>query len=502
MKLIKKPIFLIVIVTMLVTTMLSGLTIAENEMTDGKDNEHTVLVELKAATNCPYCPYQENAIPNLDGEYEYVTLAFQTYYGVGWNDASENRESELDQGDGFPTSYYDGGYDKVVGGGSGIQTPMQNALDSAAGRTVADVDLNLNVIWKGNAEIDIGFEVTNTGSSTYDGHLRIYIVEIESRYNNYYGQPMENALLSLPSDEDFSVNPSSTWTTSFTWDGNTHGYGDITSDNILVIAAVFDQSTDYVDDTISSTPAPNVEPTASFSYNPIGAEEGEMITFTDDSIDSDGSIVGWNWDFGDGNTSTLQNPTHYYQESGYYTISLTVEDNVGATDDYSSMIVITEPGETLIASQSQFSRGFPIRHAIDGDWAGAQSFNATATTLTKTDLYLRKFGTPEFNLTVELREDDPEGTLLTTMIFTPDQIPSTWEWFEIDFNDTTVVPGNDYFLVCPPAPSGVTTSFGYEWGYAFGNQYDDGSFWFTRDGGGLWRDLPTMYEFTFTVYGA
>jgi len=75
------------------------------------------------------------------------------------------------------------------------------------------------------------------------------------------------------------------------------------------------------------------------------------------------------------------------------------------------------------------------------------------------------------------------------------------EWFPLDFTDTPITPGTDYFIVCPPAPSGVTTSFGYEWGYAFGNQYDDGSFWFTRDGGGLWRDLPTMYEFVFKTYG-
>jgi len=47
----------------------------------------------------------------------------------------------------------------------------------------------------------------------------------------------------------------------------------------------------------------------------------------------------------------------------------------------------------------------------------------------------------------------------------------------------------------------VTSSFGYEWGYAFGDQYPDGAFWFTRDGGVLWRDLPTTYEFAFKTYG-
>jgi len=36
---------------------------------------------------------------------------------------------------------------------------------------------------------------------------------------------------------------------------------------------------------------------------------------------------------------------------------------------------------------------------------------------------------------------------------------------------------------------------------AIGDQYAEGAFWFTRDGGALWRDLPTMYEFAFRTYG-
>jgi len=155
----------------------------------------------------------------------------------------------------------------------------------------------------------------------------------------------------------------------------------------------------------------------------------------------------------------------------------------------------------LEINQSIFDRGFPIRHAVDGDWAGAQNFTPEYDNFAYAKMYLRKFGTPEFNFTVELREDSVTGTLLDTLIFLPEEISSSWTWFELDFTDTTIVPGVDYFIVCPPAPSGVTSSFGYEWGYAFGNQYDDGSFWFTRDGGGLWRDLPTMYEFAFKTYG-
>jgi hypothetical protein len=81
------------------------------------------------------------------------------------------------------------------------------------------------------------------------------------------------------------------------------------------------------------------------------------------------------------------------------------------------------------------------------------------------------------------------------------EVQSLWSWFSIDFNDTRVNETDDLFIVIPPAPMGTTSSFGYEGDYAFGNQYDEGSFWFTRDSGNLWRDLPIMYEFSFETYG-
>jgi hypothetical protein len=161
-------------------------------------------------------------------------------------------------------------------------------------------------------------------------------------------------------------------------------------------------------------------------------------------------------------------------------------------------VVINETGTDV--SQSIFNRGFPIRHTLDGDWGGAQNFTPTIDYVSQVELYVKKMGTPEFDLTVELRENGPQGTLLDTVVIPKDNILETYTWLAITFVNTTVGAGSDIFVVCPPAPSGVTTSFGYEWGYAFGDRYDGGSFWFTRDGGGWWRDLPTMYEFCFKTY--
>jgi hypothetical protein len=163
--------------------------------------------------------------------------------------------------------------------------------------------------------------------------------------------------------------------------------------------------------------------------------------------------------------------------------------------------VVSSSTEVMDVNQPSYERGFPIRHAADGDWAGAQDFTPTLGMISSVDLQLRKFGTPDFDLTVELRTGSPDGELLDTVVFTAEEVPSSWGWFNVDFADCPVSLDVDYFVVIPPAPLGVTTSFGYEWAYEIGDVYDGGSFWFTRDGGGLWRDLPDTYEFSFRTYG-
>lgn len=53
----------------------------------------------------------------------------------------------------------------------------------------------------------------------------------------------------------------------------------------------------------------------------------ETVSFIDNST---GSPTSWFWDFGDGATSTAQNPTHIYNESGGYIITLTVKNEMGS----------------------------------------------------------------------------------------------------------------------------------------------------------------------------
>jgi len=87
--------------------------------------------------------------------------------------------------------------------------------------------------------------------------------------------------------------------------------------------------------------ASNVPPLADFSWSPLNPTTADTIQFTDLSSDADGSIVSWSWEFGDGSTSTLQNPTHQYADDGTYNVTLTVTDDDGATDTITKQIVVS-----------------------------------------------------------------------------------------------------------------------------------------------------------------
>jgi len=270
----------------------------------------------------------------------------------------------------------------------------------------------------------------------------------------------------------------------------------------IIVGSTCDNSVQIEDIWLIKIMSENNGPIADFTWDPQYPIVNEMVTFIDLSTDDEYNIINWTWDFGDENISYESNPTHSYFYPSYYYVCLNITNENGSSDEICKGVIVEADLGELEINQSIQDRGFPIRHALDGDWAGAQDWLPIATsTITKCEIFLRKFGTPEFNLTVELRTDGPEGPLLDTLVFQVADVSTTWNWFELDFADIPVSPETQYFIVCPPAPSGVATSFGYEWGYAFGNQYDDGSFWFTRDGGNLWRDLPTMYEMTFRTYG-
>ena len=92
-------------------------------------------------------------------------------------------------------------------------------------------------------------------------------------------------------------------------------------------------------------------PTAAFTASPTSAATGTNISFTDSST---GTPTTWAWTFGDGATSSSQNPQHPYSAAGPYTVSLTVTNANGSnTLTRTNYITISTPAPAADFSASK-----------------------------------------------------------------------------------------------------------------------------------------------------
>lgn len=88
----------------------------------------------------------------------------------------------------------------------------------------------------------------------------------------------------------------------------------------------------------------NLPPNASFQYTPTNPRTNSDVEFTDKSTDPENiTLSSWKWNFGDGYTSDVQNPSHKFASEGDYNVKLTVWDDENATDTFSMVVSVTEP---------------------------------------------------------------------------------------------------------------------------------------------------------------
>jgi len=94
----------------------------------------------------------------------------------------------------------------------------------------------------------------------------------------------------------------------------------------------------------SLTLAVNKAPSAIFSCDPSEPSVGEVVTFNaSSSKDEDGSISGWKWYYGDGDTAVEESVVqHEYLKERSYTVRLTVSDDNGATNTTSKQVFVKE----------------------------------------------------------------------------------------------------------------------------------------------------------------
>jgi PKD repeat protein len=104
-----------------------------------------------------------------------------------------------------------------------------------------------------------------------------------------------------------------------------------------VALTVNDGEVDSAPSTTTATIS-DVDPVASFTSD-SPKPEGEVMSFTDTSTSYDGIL--WSWEFGDGGTHSVQNPTHAYESVGTYTVNLTVTEADGDVDTTTAQVKVT-----------------------------------------------------------------------------------------------------------------------------------------------------------------
>ncbi|MCL3839199.1 PKD domain-containing protein, partial [Aeromicrobium duanguangcaii] len=118
---------------------------------------------------------------------------------------------------------------------------------------------------------------------------------------------------------------------------------------------------------------PNAQPQAAFT---VSKQDRKVTTDASASVDPDGTIESYVWDFGDGSNGTGQSAEHTYSRDGEFDITLTVTDNRGATSQTVRRVTVEIPNVAPVADFSAVAEG--LRVAVDGS-ASADSDGSIAS---------------------------------------------------------------------------------------------------------------------------
>jgi len=276
------------------------------------------------------------------------------------------------------------------------------------------------------------FDATTKGvvsnSNTANNHL-LYSFFTESPNSSptadfsFVTNDLKVTFTDLSTDIDGTVD---SWSWAF-GDGGTSNAQNPT--HTFAAAGTYSVSLTVMDDddatntvTKSVTVADNNPPTADFTFVTSDLE----VAFTDASTDPGGSVVSWGWAFGDGGTSTVQAPTHTFAAAGTYSVTLTVTDGGGATDEVTKSVTVTAPSENTppIADFSSRASGLSVTFtdaSLDTDgsvvsWSWAFGDGGTSTVQSPTYAYA---GDGTYSVSLTVTDNDGATNTVTKQVTVP-----------------------------------------------------------------------------------
>lgn len=205
---------------------------------------------------------------------------------------------------------------------------------------------------------------------------------------------------------------------------------------------------------------PVADPVANFTYTGDNNFAPCLVTFTNTSTNS----VSYNWDFGDGQTSTSQTPSHVYNIGGIYNITLTAKNSIGIQDIVNKTVtIINIPTKLKINSIKLTAMSFTNQSGSGWDsWDGPDLFfrvtDDNGTNYIETEIYpdvlpsqlplifsntaifpisIESF---DFKFIIELRDDDGIGSdWIGGYYFTvKDYMPTNGDLYPVLINYTSL----------------------------------------------------------------
>lgn len=339
------------------------------------ETKAAVFCEDFSTTTCHTCPdvseilkeiYDSNQYP-----FYYVTMV------VDESNVAMERAEECNIY-GYPTCIFDGGY-RVIFGKKNMEEYI-NAINECIERNKPSLDLKLKTKWMGENNIWFNLSIRNKEEYTYEGWLKVYVVEPTSRWRDNNGKPFHFALLDYAINEHISIQSGKTIYFEEVWNKY-----DIQKDNIMLIAVLFNESGEekfsdppqnqhpfiayFVDACVASTPPPDEPPILQFIRKPSNITGFRNASFEWNGTDDYGDVLfsyklsgheEWHeW-------GNIRNVSYYNLSDGEYEFILRGKDNVGQISQISwKFIVDTSPPKIVYTYPKDGAKNVPIHTTIE-----------------------------------------------------------------------------------------------------------------------------------------
>jgi len=167
------------------------------------------------------------------------------------------------------------------------------------------------------------------------------------------------------------------------------------------------------------------EPVANFDYSYTDNQAPALVSFSNYSTDAEEYL----WNFGDGNTTTQQSPTHTYEDGGTFSISLKASGR-GGDNTMSKSITIINPTSFIVRNQSSVTLYTVLTFYYDGSTIHEDTYvdHGTVPAGTQTDEVITEHPTTDMAFSLA---DGTMGWVVETFTLTPNALTY------VDFNNYT-----------------------------------------------------------------